>query len=169
MKKLFLAIILLFSASLFAEEFTGIFGIKFGDSFEKVNEVMEQKDCFYLEGVTPHCFSTYIVYYAGLRVEAFRYNFHEEKLYGIEVDFDNIVSEDDILDTMELMIEKFNFTQTGTKMVNDKKLTYYKSGNILLEVDTGRFKTFTFTDSAIQSKLLDEQKASRKKFFESSL
>ena len=118
MKKLFLAIILLFSTSLFAEEFTGIFGIKFGDSFEKVNEIMEQKDCFYLEGVTPHYFSTYIVYYAGLRVEAFRYNFHEEKLYGIEVDFDNIVSEDDILDTMELMIEKFNFTQTGTKMVN---------------------------------------------------
>ena len=170
MKKLFLTIILLFSASLFAEEFTGIYEIKFGDSFEKVNEVMEQKGCMYLEGLTPpNYFSIYILYYAGLLVDQFEYDFYEDKLFSLKINFNSKVTENDILNTMELMIEKFNFIQTGTKMVADKKLIYYSSDNILLEVDTGRFKTFSFTDYAAQTRLLDEQKDKLKEVFESSL
>ena len=78
MKKLFLAIILLFSASLFAEEFTGIFGIKFGDSFEKVNEVMEQKGC-HLESKYStesfYMFPSSTTTYAWLKVSDFKFFF----------------------------------------------------------------------------------------------
>ena len=96
MKKLFLTIILLFSASLFAEEFTGIYEIKFGDSFEKVNEVMEQKGCMYLEGLTPpNYFSIYILYYAGLLVDQFEYDFYEDKLFSIKINFNSKVTEND--------------------------------------------------------------------------
>lgn len=167
MKKLFIAIVFMLSAALFAEEFTGIFGIKFGDSPEQVTAIMKKKGC---ELNSEYSYDSFFMFrsltttYAYLNVDDFKFYFEDNKLYKIKIELKSNTDKDKIIDVCNVLIDKFEF-----KSFETEEYEYYKSGNISFEYGIGFLGYLLFTDSTVEDEILQKEYNLKKQIIELDL
>ncbi len=138
MKKIF-ALLFLCVSLCYAEDLTGVMGIKFGSSFEEVDKMMKEKGWAVSGNPIPFRddYKSYMecrqetFYYGGIRVASIDFYFYKNKMYLSFIHFERIMSnsfeeaehiENALIRKYDLKLDKI----TGTKFDGS---SYYSSGN----------------------------------------